>query len=154
VSPTVKPHPVTVLVVDDDLDRLGSTCRVIGAEYPVVSATSGEDALQSAMTEKPDLIVLDVVMPGGMDGFSLLSKLAADPATRDIPVVIFSEMNDVSRLTFDNESLMNYLGCAPDAFVAKSAPADALLTAVRNALGPSAASRRRPPSGEGGPSVD
>ena len=128
------PQPLTVLVVDDDPDWLASTCRMIGAEYPVLAATSGEGALRAAMTAKPDLIVLDIVMPGGMDGFSLLSKLRADPATRDIPIVIFSEVNEFSHLTFANEDLTRYLGCTPDALVAKPASEELLLDAVRNAL--------------------
>jgi len=57
--------------------------------YQVVTAYDGEEALQKVKTEKPDLIVCDVMMPR-KDGFEVLRELKADPETRDIPVIMLT----------------------------------------------------------------
>jgi len=57
--------------------------------YQVVTAYDGEEALQKVRTEKPDLVVCDVMMPR-KDGFEVLRELKADPATRDIPVIMLT----------------------------------------------------------------
>lgn len=57
--------------------------------YQVVTAYDGEEALQKVKTEKPDLVVCDVMMPR-KDGFEVLRELKADPTTRDIPVIMLT----------------------------------------------------------------
>ena len=76
-----------VLVVDDEPDvRL--LCRVnLEAEGFQVSEASNGEALSIAALDKPDAIVLDLMMPG-MDGWEVLSHLKADPYTEHIPVII------------------------------------------------------------------
>ena len=82
----------TVLIVDDEPDalrlyqRLLSTC---GRGYRVLRATNGERALHSLRTSKPDVMLLDLVMPD-MDGFRLLDIKNSEVELRDIPVVIIS----------------------------------------------------------------
>jgi len=78
----------TVLVVDDsptDLHLLSGYLSNNG--YTPLQATSGEEALQKANSEHPDLILMDVVMPG-MNGFEATRSLTKNPATRDIPVIV------------------------------------------------------------------
>lgn len=78
----------TVLVVDDsptDLHLLNGYLENNG--YKTLNATSGEEALQTASSEQPDLILMDVVMPG-MNGFEATRSLAKNPETRDIPVIV------------------------------------------------------------------
>jgi twitching motility two-component system response regulator PilH len=80
----------TVLVVDDsptDLHLLSSMLTRNG--YSVITATSGEEAIDRATTEKPDLILLDIVMPG-MNGFETTRALTKNPETGSIPVLIVS----------------------------------------------------------------
>jgi len=82
-----------VLCVDDsaaELDLIRAI--VLSANLDVVSATNGKDAIQCAHAELPDLIFLDIVMPG-MDGFAVMRELHKDPATKDIPVVFVSSKN-------------------------------------------------------------
>ena len=57
--------------------------------YQVITAYDGKEGLSKAQSEKPDLIVLDVMMPY-MDGFEVLRNLKKDPATRDIPVIMLT----------------------------------------------------------------
>jgi len=82
--------PQRILAVDDDKNIL----RLVQANlerqgYQVVTAVDGKDALQKVDEERPDLIVLDVVMPQ-MDGFEVLQTLRRNPATRDIPVIMLT----------------------------------------------------------------
>jgi sigma-B regulation protein RsbU (phosphoserine phosphatase) len=79
-----------VLVVDDgDTGRQLLRAVLVSAGIDVVEAASGEEALRIARAESPDLVLLDVVLPG-MDGFAVCEGLAKDPATADIPVIFLS----------------------------------------------------------------
>ena len=87
----------TLLIVDDmpeNLTVLGGLLRAAG--YRVRAANSGPVALHYAVQEpRPDLILLDVVMPE-MDGYAVLERLRADPASRDIPVIFLTALADVA----------------------------------------------------------
>ena len=84
----------TVLVIDDDAAVRDLMSRFLGKEgFRVVAAGGGEDGLRMARELKPDVITLDVLMPG-MDGWSVLAALKADPAWRSIPVVMLTMLDD------------------------------------------------------------
>ncbi|HEV8606266.1 MAG TPA: response regulator [Tepidisphaeraceae bacterium] len=79
-----------VLVVDDDNLFLQVVCRALHAEgLKAVPAASGEEALAKIKRSRPELILLDLVMPG-MDGLAVLRTLRLDQETAGIPVIIFS----------------------------------------------------------------
>ncbi|HSL10321.1 MAG TPA: response regulator [Actinomycetota bacterium] len=79
-----------VLVIDDDPDLGRVVRRVLELEgYDVVLSDDGLRGLAAAQRQRPDAIVLDLMMPV-MDGFQVLAELRADPRTRDIPVVVLS----------------------------------------------------------------
>jgi CheY-like chemotaxis protein len=85
---------IKILCVDDDaliLQMLGDVLRLRG--YTVVTAPDGEAGLEAAARERPDLILLDVMMPG-IDGFEVCRLLKADAALKDIPIVILTAMSD------------------------------------------------------------
>jgi len=124
----------TIMVVDDDPEWLNFLTRAIGAEYAVLSASNGEDAVRSAQRACPDAIILDVMMPGGRDGFSTYAKLRNDPKTQDIPVLMLSEVNRKTDLDFGTEEMRQYLGKAPAAFLEKPISAERLLEEVRRVL--------------------
>lgn len=79
-----------VLVIDDEPDVL-FLCRVNlqHAGHEVLEALNGERGMELAATDRPDLIVLDIMLPR-LDGFSVLKALAADPGTKDTPVVLLT----------------------------------------------------------------
>ena len=80
----------TVLVVDDAPANIRTVNEILHNTYKVKIATNGEKGLELARSEPgPDLILLDVVMPG-MDGYEVCTRLKADPATRDIPVLFLT----------------------------------------------------------------
>jgi len=76
-----------ILIVDDEKDALFILEQELaGRGYSVISADNGSDALDLAKSEYPDLIILDIRMPG-IDGLDVAAKLKEDPKTKDIPVI-------------------------------------------------------------------
>ncbi len=83
-----------ILVVDDQKENILILIEVLGDEFAVVAARSGEKAIALATaTPHPDLIILDVVMPN-MDGYEVCRRLKANPLTCDIPVLFLTSLND------------------------------------------------------------
>jgi diguanylate cyclase (GGDEF)-like protein len=85
----------TVLVIDDEKANLMVLNRILSPDYTVLTARSGEEGLSRIAGAKPDLILLDIIMPG-MDGFELLKTLKASPDTRSIPVIIITGLDNES----------------------------------------------------------
>jgi signal transduction histidine kinase len=87
----------TILVVDDTLASLKLMTDMLTAEgYDVRPADSGELAVASAAAAPPDLILLDILMPG-MDGFKVFRRLCADERTRDVPVIFLSALTETEQ---------------------------------------------------------
>lgn len=85
-----------VLVVDDSPTELRLvTSALNGKGYNIITASDGAEAMQKAMKEHPDLIVLDVVMPG-KDGFQVCRELKKSPHTKDIKIVMLTSKNQVT----------------------------------------------------------
>ncbi len=87
------PKPV-VLVVDDEETNIDILLGVLGDDYDVSVAMDGPSALESVNEGLPDLILLDIMMPG-MDGYEVCRKLKADQKTRDVPVIFVTAMTEV-----------------------------------------------------------
>jgi PAS domain S-box-containing protein len=88
--------PKRVLIVDDERnDRDLLEVMLAPGGYELVTASNGERALRVTAEEQPDLILLDVTMPG-MDGYQVVAKLKADPATSNIPVIMVTALGDRS----------------------------------------------------------
>ena len=84
-----------VLIVDDTLANLQVLSNMLAKQgYDVRGAKEGTTALKMITAQPPDLILLDVLMPG-MDGYEVCRKLKSDEKTRDIPVIFLSEENPV-----------------------------------------------------------
>jgi CheY-like chemotaxis protein len=119
----------TVLVVDDEADvRLVARLVLTSAGYGVIEAASGEDALTCLERDAPDLVLLDVRMPG-LDGWEVLRRARAAPATSAVPVVVFTA--DAGAV----EEAKDRLGSADDIMTKPFKP-DRLVEAVRAAIGP------------------
>ena len=88
-----------VLIVDDDDNNRGVLCDALGGEpYSLLPAVDGQQALDIADKELPDLILLDVLMPG-MDGLAALHQLKAQEKTRHIPVIMVTALNMDSQIS-------------------------------------------------------
>lgn len=81
-----------ILIVEDDNFLRSLTAKRLEKEgYTVAVAVDGESALATAKDEKPDLILLDLLLPG-LDGFAVLGKLKADADLKKVPVIVFSNL--------------------------------------------------------------
>ncbi len=83
----------TILVVDDTEANIDILIEVLGEDYDVSVAMDGESALEAVADERPDLILLDIMMPD-MDGFEVCRRMKDNAQTRDIPIVFLSAATD------------------------------------------------------------
>ena len=88
------PRP-RLLAIDDNPANLATLARALSDEFTLQLAASGEEGLSLAAAERPDLILLDVMMPV-IDGFETCRRLKADPALADIPVIFVTAVVDVA----------------------------------------------------------
>ena len=117
--------PARILVVDDILPNVKLLEAKLSAEYyDVITALSGEEALRRASEDSPDMVLLDVMMPG-MDGFEVCRRLKSNPETAHIPVVM------VTALT-DSEDRVRGLESGADDFLSKPVNDVALIARVRS----------------------
>lgn len=140
-----------VLVVDDDFEwaefvrvELESLCEVLHAH------NAGDARLLLDGPVLPSLIILDVVIPGSQDGFSLLRSLRQSERTSAIPVIMASSINASADMTFSSDDLGKYLGVAPVEFLDKPVAFKKLQQVVRSVLsgaGKTSASAKKIPAG-------
>lgn len=113
-----------VLIVDDSLGNIEVLGNILGAEYGVSFASSGQEGLDLANRYPMDLILLDVVMPG-IDGFEVCRQLKADAKTRDIPVVFLTSLESAVDEEFG-------LRLGAEDFIHKPVSPPVVLARVRN----------------------
>ena len=120
-------HIATILVVDDEQDLLDLiTFNLARSHYRVLSARDGEQALNLARKEQPDLILLDLMLPG-KTGQEVTVALRSDPVTRDIPVVMLTARTEESDIVVG-------LQLGADDYVTKPFEMDELLARIRALL--------------------
>jgi CheY-like chemotaxis protein len=125
-------NPVkTVLIVDDDEDFLTSTSTILKRRYDVRTAMSGGECLSEVEANKPDLIVMDVMMNDVTDGLDTAKKLKEDENTREIPIVMLTNVN--AHLDIHGEVGNDYY--PRERWLDKPVNADKLLAAVEELIG-------------------
>ena len=83
-----------ILIVEDDLTLFQIYMDLfIEKGFDVKGAKTGQEAVALIESEKPDLIILDIMLPGGMNGFDVLEKVEADPNLKKIPVIILTNLD-------------------------------------------------------------
>lgn len=93
-----------ILIIDDDADIVESMRVVLESKnYDVISASSGQEGLDKAKQENPDLIILDVMMPN-MDGFEMSRAIKGDPEHKNIPILMLTAIKEKSGLDFKKEA--------------------------------------------------
>jgi CheY-like chemotaxis protein len=123
----------TVLIIDDQPFFIALQQTMLQRQgFRVLAAANGAEGLAKAKQHKPDLILLDIEMPG-MDGFAVCEKLKQDDALKQIPVIILTATQDAKL----NERAFK---AGAEITVLKSVPAERLLNMLRLAL-----DRGRPP---------
>lgn len=120
-------HPPVILIVDDDRPGSDVLAAMLEAEkYAVRYAGSGEAALAEVARALPDLILLDIMMPG-MDGYEVVARLKTDEHARAVPVIMLTVLDD-------RESKLRALESGAEEFLTKPVDRADLLARVRNLL--------------------
>lgn len=119
--------PEKILIVDDEIDTLRLVGMMLESRgYQIVAAGTGRKAIELANAEQPNLILLDIMMPG-MDGYEVTRQLRGDEATRRIPIILFTAKTDM-----DSKVLGLELGA--EAYLTKPISTRELLAHVKSVL--------------------
>jgi CheY-like chemotaxis protein len=121
-----------ILIVDDDPEFVENTKRLLEANsYEVISAGSGKEGLEKAKEEKPDLIIIDVMMESWSAGLDLVSELQEDEETKHIPRILLTAVGIQSPL--EPMSSPDALGVR--SILQKPVKPDELLSEIEKVLG-------------------
>jgi len=116
-----------VLVIDDEADMLNVVKHCLSkAGYEVSTCDNGRNAWDTILQSRPDLLLLDVMLPG-MDGYSLQIKLAENDFTKEIPIIVFTAL-EPSKTLFQKFPQVK-------GFMTKPFKTEALLQSVENTIG-------------------
>ncbi len=115
-----------ILIVDDNEEILFTLREILSEEYTVASAKDGREGLERLTASMPDLVITDIMMPGG-DGISMTKEMKLNPHTLHIPVVIIS-----ARSTIDDR--IEGIGSGADAYISKPFDIQYLKTLVRQLI--------------------
>lgn len=121
-----------ILLVDDDPDFVEAVKVIVeSGGFNVRVAYDGQEGLDAVAEEKPDLIVLDVMMPN-MDGHAACAKLKSDPATKDIPIILLTAVAD--RVTTSKYSHRDMLESEAEDYMPKPVDPPELLGLIKSWL--------------------
>lgn len=122
-----------ILIVDDESAAIDYATAVLEENgYQAISAEDGLEGMEKARTEKPDLILLDIMMPG-KGGIAMYRDLRKDEETKDIPVIIITGVARGQR--FEESMMKKAPGIPlPDGYIEKPMKPEGLLEAVKDAL--------------------
>jgi len=120
-----------VLLVDDDDVFVSALTAILESRYRVRSASNGTEALQKIQEERPDLIILDVMMDYMSEGFDVARKLRTDPATNSIPLIM---LTGVDRM-YDYRMEMDESWVPRDRYLEKPVEPETLLAEVEALIG-------------------
>jgi len=119
--------PKKILVADDEADLVSIVkMRLEANNYLVITAFDGQEALEKARKEKPDLVILDLMLPK-MDGYKVCGLLKADTRYNKIPIIMF-----IARAQESDEKLGFEVGA--DAYITKPFEAEILLGKIKELL--------------------
>jgi DNA-binding response OmpR family regulator len=94
----MEPREKTILIVEDEADLREALATALSYEgYRVIQAGDGEEGLKKALTEKPNLMLLDIVMPK-KDGLEVLRELKDDERAKDIKIIVMTVLDDLEKI--------------------------------------------------------
>ncbi|MHC4394259.1 MAG: response regulator [Planctomycetota bacterium] len=125
-----------ILIVDDDLDFTKALQTILESEqYPVVTAVDKTDGMEKVRTEKPDLVILDVMMSMWQDGFEMARELKTSTEFKDMPILMLTGVKDKTGIEFKSTA-GDPTWCPVDGFLDKPVESETLLAEVRKLLLP------------------
>ncbi len=122
-----------ILLVDDDVDFVESNKDLLEAQgYTVIAAYDGESGLEMAKRERPDLMLLDVMMAHDTEGFEISRKIPENPELKDMSVILVTGVRKEKDLTYSFEPDETWLPV--DKILEKPVPPEKLLEEVKREL--------------------
>jgi len=123
-----------ILVVDDDQDIRDSLQVILeGQQYAVVTAADRAEGMQKVKSEKPDLLILDVMMSTWQDGFEMARDLKKDAQFKDIPILMLTGVKDQTGIDFKSTA-GDPTWCPVDGFLDKPVEPHVLLSEIEKLL--------------------
>ena len=120
---------IKIVAADDERDIRTILKRGLATEgHTVILATNGQEALEKIRSEKPDLVILDIMMPK-MDGIEALQKIKNDPRTKDLPVIMLTGKSE-------DEDLLKGYKFGADYYITKPFKIRTLLSGIRMMIQP------------------
>jgi CheY-like chemotaxis protein len=116
----------TLLLIDDCVPERELYEQTLEPEFNILTANRGSDGVAAAISKRPDLVLLDVTMPG-MDGWETCARIKTHPDTADIPVLLLTASDD-------RDLTQHAVAVGASALLNKPCPADKLRSAIRQAL--------------------
>jgi two-component system alkaline phosphatase synthesis response regulator PhoP len=126
--------PKKVLIIDDDIDLVEAMRITLeGAGFTVIDAQDGQKGLEKVKREKPDLVILDVMMGTQDEGFHIAYSLRQNPATADLPIIMVTAIGQETGFSFNKEKDGDFLPV--NEFIEKPINPDRLIESVKTSLG-------------------
>lgn len=123
-----------ILVIDDDPDfvlAVGMTLEAHGFE--IAQAATPEEGIEKVLTLEPDLVILDVMMPRGQEGFAVARAIREEHNRQDLPIVMLTSIHDTRRVAYRFAPDETYLPV--DVFLDKPVTPEALVRTINELLG-------------------
>ena len=123
-----------ILIIDDDPDFNYVMQTVLEAhDFQVATATTPEEGLSKVLNIAPDLVVLDVMMPTGYEGFDVAREIREEHDLTELPIVILTNVHNVRKVPYRFAPDQDYLPV--DVFLDKPVEPDALVATIKEVLG-------------------
>ncbi len=123
-----------ILVIDDDPDFILAVQMVLDAHnFEMEAATTPAEGIRKVLSTKPDLVVLDVMMPTGYEGFDVAREIREKHNLRELPIVILTNIHSVKKVPYRFAPDEEYLPV--DVFLDKPIEPDALADTIKEMLG-------------------
>jgi two-component system, OmpR family, alkaline phosphatase synthesis response regulator PhoP len=123
-----------ILIIDDDPDFVLATSMVLEGEgFTVATATTPEEGVEKVPSEKPDLVVLDVLMPNEYEGFEVAHIIREELGLKQLPILMLTAVHGVKKVPYRFAPDETYLPV--DVFMDKPIQPDTLVQTVKEMLG-------------------
>ncbi len=123
-----------ILVIDDDRDFLFAVQMVLEAhDFEVETVTTPEEGIAKTVSTRPDLVILDVLMPTGYEGFEVARALREEHNLRELPIVMLTNVHSVKKVPYRFAPDEDYLPV--DLFLDKPIEPEALVNTIKEMLG-------------------
>ena len=123
-----------ILIVDDDQDLRESLSAILeGRDYSVSTAGDREEGMEKMRTDKPDLLLLDVMMSAWQDGFEMAREIKGDPELKDVPILMLTGVKEKTGIDFKSAA-GDPTWCPVEGFLEKPVGPEVLIERIEKIL--------------------